>query len=83
MEHEECIAHLQLIAEHEGNDLSPNDGSALTHAIAAVEKLAWFEQRETYVRALIGAVEDSGVFRDEAQDEWRMLVSWEQDNKKP
>lgn len=45
--------------------------------------LDWYEKREGYVRALIGAVEDSGVFRDEAQDEWRQVVLWEQDNKKP
>lgn len=44
-------------------------------------KLAWFEAREHLVRALIGAVEDAGVFRDEAQDEWRMLVDWETENQ--
>lgn len=46
-------------------------------------QLSWFENREGYVRALIGAVEDSGVFRDKAQDEWRQVVLWEEDNKKP
>lgn len=54
-----------------------------SHAVRAIELAAWYEAREGFVRALIGAVEDAGVFRDEAQDEWRLLVLWEQDNKKP
>lgn len=46
-------------------------------------QLAWFEKREQWVRALVGAVEDAPIQQDCGYDEWRMLVDWEMENRKP
>lgn len=78
MEDSDAIAWLQSYLPASGCECP--QCNTWKHSISAIRKLAWYEAREPYVRALTGAAEDWTV---NELGEWRMLVTWEQDNKQP
>jgi hypothetical protein len=73
----ECEAEIAML-KHSVEDIAECYRIALHTLMKQGDELKRFRDREPYVRALVGAVEDAEI--TQVDGEWRLLVDWEMDH---